>query len=203
MSVITISRQFGAGGKTLSKIISKKLGYPLYDDEIVRMISEKARVSKDWVLSLEKNAGSNLMKIIDGLVSRSLMDRIIDDQKGYIDERIYIELLEEIICTIAKTGNCIILGREGQYILEDKEDVYHILLIAKKEDRIKFMEKPYNLSHSQSIKVINTEDKKRARFYRNFNKTDYDAPIHYHMVLNMSRLDMEKAAQLVYNLTIQ
>lgn len=200
MPVITISRQFGAGGKTLSEIISKKLGYPLYDDEIVRMLSEKARVSQDWIKSIEKNAGSMLSKFIDGMLPRSYMDRILEDQKGYIDEKIYIDLLEEIVCMIARKGNCIILGREGHHFLENNENVYHVLLIAKKNDRIKFLEKPYKLSHSQSIKVINTEDKKRARFYRNFHEADYDEPKHYHLVLNMSRLDMEKASQAVCSL---
>lgn len=200
MSVVTISRQFGAGGLTLGQKIADLLGYEFINEEIIKQISKKARVSKDWVHAIEKEAGGRLHQLISSLIPRGLMDRILDDQRGYIDEEIYINLLDQIIRKIADKGNCIILGRGGQYILADHPDALHILLIADREDRISFMQTHYKLDAAKAAQVVDAEEKRRINLYRKFNKSDYDQPEHYHLTLNMSRLSLERAAEIVSNM---
>ncbi len=200
MAVITISRQFGAGGKTLGGIISKKLDYVFIDEQIIQMVAKKARVSTDWVKSIEQEAGGKLLKFMSGIVSKSFIDRILDDKKGYIDEEVYVEILNQIITKVADEGNAIILGRGSQYILRDHKDVFHVLLVADMENRIKFMEDNYNLSNKQSIQVINSETKRRANLYKKFGKEDYDQPALYHLVINRSKVSIEKSAELICKL---
>ena len=197
MSVITISRQFGTGGLTIGKNLAEKLSYTLIDEEIIKLISQKAKVSKDWVQALEKEAGGKLHHFVNRLVPKSLVDRILDDQRGYIDEEIYINLLDQIIRQIAEKDNCIIVGRGGQYILKDRPDTFHILLFADREDRIRFVESQYHLKPSQALQVINAEDKRRNNLYRNFDKSDYDHPMHYHITLNMSKISLDTAADII------
>ena len=84
---------------------------------------------------------------------------------GYLDEVIYVELLNKIITSFAKEGNVVILGRGGQYILKDLEDTYHILMVADKADRIKFIEKQYNLSRIRATFVVNRQEKRRFNLY--------------------------------------
>lgn len=200
MSVITISRQFGAGGKTLGEMISKQLGYTFVDDEIIQLVAKKAKVSTNWVESIEKEAGGKLLKFMSGLVRKSFIDRILSDERGYIDEEIYVDLLRKIISQIAEESNAVILGRGGQYILRDTEDVFHILLIADKEDRFRFMETHYDLSPSQALQSVSREEKRRVNLYRKFGKENYDQPDLYHLVLNMSKLELEDACDLVCDL---
>ena len=200
MSVITISRQFGAGGKTLGEMISKQLDYTFVDDEIIQLVAKKAKVSTNWVESIEKEAGGKLLKFMSGVVRKSFIDRILNNERGYIDEEIYVDLLHKIITQIAEESNAVILGRGGQYILRDREDVFHILLIAEKADRIRFMETHYDLSPSQALQSINREDKRRMNLYRKFGKENYDQPDLYHLVLNMSKLEMDLACDLVCDL---
>ncbi|MBU0544234.1 MAG: cytidylate kinase-like family protein [Proteobacteria bacterium] len=200
MAVITISRQFGAGGKTLGNIISKKLDYVFIDDQIIQMVAKKARVSTDWVKSIEQEAGGKLLKFMSGIVSKSFIDRILDDKKGYIDEEVYVEILHQIITKVADEGNALILGRGSQYILRDHKDVFHVLLVADMENRIKFMEDNYDLSNKQAIQVINSETKRRANLYKKFGKEDYDQPALYHLVINRSKVSIEKSAELVCKL---
>ena len=69
MAVITISRQFGAGGKTLGKRVAEKLGYPMIDNEIINKVAEMAKVSDDWVHSIEQEAGGKMMNFISKLVN--------------------------------------------------------------------------------------------------------------------------------------
>ena len=200
MSVITISRQFGAGGKTLGEIVAKTMGYTLVDEDIIQMVAKKAKVSTNWVQSIEKEAGGKLLKFMSRLVTKSYVERILDERHGYIDEEIYVDLLSKIIGQIGDEGNAVVIGRGSQYILKDYKDTYHILLVADLEDRISFMEKKYKLSRSQAVQVVNKRGKRRANLYRKFGKQDFDQPTLYHMVLNMSKLDMNKASDLVCKL---
>ena len=200
MSVITISRQFGAGGITLGNMLAKKLDYIFLDNEIIQQVAHKARVSTNWVESIEKQAGGKLLRFITSVVSKKLIDQVLDNERGYIDEEIYVDLLHQIITKIADEGNAIILGRGGQYILKDRDDVFHILLIAHKDDRIKFMEKNYKLTPDQALGAVNREDKRRVNLYRKFGTLTYDQPGHYHIVLNTSRLGLDEAARVICGL---
>jgi len=166
MAVITISRQFGAGGITLGKRIAKRLGYSFFDNEIIQMVAQQAKVSTRWVESMEKEAGGKLERLISGLVSKNFMDRLLDDRRGYIDEEIYVDLLGQIIKKIAEDDNAVILGRGSQYILTEYDGVYHILLVAAKEYRIKFIEEKYDLFTKHAEQTVNNEDKRRINLYR-------------------------------------
>ena len=203
MSVIVISRQFGAGGKTLGEMVSEKLNYTFVDNDIIQMVAKQAKVSTNFVESIEDEAGGKLLKFMSGLIRKSFIERILSDEHGYIDEEIYVDLLYKIINQIADEGNAVILGRGGQYILRDRADVFHVLLIAEKTDRIRFMEEHYNLNPTQAKQSVNREDKRRINLYKKFGKEDYDSPDLYHLVLNMSRLKLEEANELICELPVQ
>lgn len=202
MAVITISRQFGAAGLTLGKMLAQKLGYAFIDNEIVQRVAEKAKVSTQFVESIEREAGGRFMKFISGLVSTDFIERVVGGDHGYVDEEIYVDLLHKIITKIAEEDNVVILGRGGQYILSGHENVYHILLVAEKPDRIKFIEKKYKLSARKAAQAVNAEDKRRINLYRKFHKMDYDQPGHYHLVVNTSLLSLEKALETAYCMVI-
>lgn len=200
MSVITISRQFGAGGLTLGQSVSKQLGYTFFDNEILQMVAKKARVSTHWVESMEKEAGGKFQRFVSQLVPQRLVDRILDDQRGYLDEEIYVDLLHEIVRKIADEGDAVILGRGSQYILKDVAQARHLLLVADKDYRIKFIKEKYDVTERHAVNSVNMEDKRRTNLYRRFGKEDYDNPSHYHMVLNMNRIDLNSACDLICKL---
>ena len=200
MAVITISRQFGAGGITLGKMIAEKFGYTFADTEIIKMVAEMANVSTHFVETVEKEAGGKFSKFISKMVSKPLVDRILKDERGYIDEEIYLDYLVLIIAQMADDGDVVILGRGSQYILNDHPDAYHILLIDEFENRVRFMQEHYDLSKNRAIHVVKGEDKRRKNLYQKLGKTDYDNPSLYHLVLNMSKIDLDQALQLVCKL---
>ena len=202
MAVITISRQFGAGGITLGKMIAKELGYTFADEDIVKRVAKEANVSPHWVETVEKEAGGKLSRFITKMVSKPLVDRILKDERGYIDEETYLDYIVLIIAQIADEGDVVILGRGGQYILNDHPDAYHILLINDFENRVKFMMEHYDLSQTKAAQVVNREDKRRLSLYRKLGKTDYDSSGLYHLVLNMGRITLEQAQQLVCGLVV-
>ena len=200
MAVITISRQFGAGGKTLGKMIADEFGYTFADSEIIKSVAEMANVSTHFVETVEKEAGGKFSKFISKTVSKPLVGRILKDERGYIDEEIYLDYLVLIIAQMADDGDVVILGRGSQYILNDHPDAYHILLIDTFENRVKFMQDNYDLSHNRAVHVVKNEDKRRLNLYKKLGKSDYDNPDLYHLVLNRSRISLDKASELICNL---
>ncbi len=200
MAVITISRQFGAGGRTLSKMIAEKLNYQFLDDQILQEIARQAKVSKNTVISMERIAGGPMSRFISTLLSRNYMERITGKDRGYMDEDVYVEALYEVMQKFAAQDNVILTGRGGQYILENFTNTFHILLVASKTDRIDFMKRHYDLTDTKAASAVTAGEKRRTSLYRKIGKEDYNDPLHYHMVLNMSRISLETGVDLVCRL---
>jgi cytidylate kinase len=200
MAVITISRQFGAGGITLGKMIAESMGYTFADSDILQRVAKEANVSTHWVESFEKEAGSKLSRLISSMVSKRWLDRVIGDERGYLDEQIYMDYLVLIIAQFADEGDVVILGRGSQYILNDHPDAVHILLVDEFENRVKFMMDRYDLNRKKAERMVVSEDHRRVSLYKRLGKSDYENPQLYHMVLNMARLELETARDMVIKL---
>ena len=200
MAVITISRQFGAGGKTLGKQLADALKYSFVDEDIIHMIAKAANVSAGWVESVEKEAGGRLSRIVSRMVSKPLLERVIKDERGYIDEEIYIDYLVILISQMAEDGNIIFLDRGSQYILNDLPDAFHVLLINSFENRVRFIMERYSVPESRATHMVRTEEKRRASLYRKIGKQDYDQPELYHLVINMARLRLDQATRLILDM---
>jgi cytidylate kinase len=200
MAIITISRQFGAGGKTLGTRLAKRLDYTFAGSEVIQKIAEVANVSPAWVESVEKEAGTRVSALISRMVSRSLVDKILKDERGYLDDDIYLDYLVLTISEIAEEGNAVILGRGSQYILKNEPDTYHILLMDEFDNRVRFMMANYDLSAGKATRMVQAEDRRRDNLYSKLGKSDYDSPNLYHMVLNMGKVGLEAAEGLIVQL---
>jgi cytidylate kinase len=197
MAVITISRQFGAGGITLGKMVAETLGYTFADSVILQRVAQEANVSTHWVESFEKEAGSKLSRFVSGMVPMRWVDHILGDERGYLDEQIYLDYLVLIIAQFADEGDVVILGRGSQYILNDHPDAFHILLVDGFESRVQFIMRHYELPRNKAERLVINEDRRRASLYKRLGKSDYENPQLYHLVLNMGRLDLETARDMV------
>lgn len=198
MAVITISRQFGAGGWTLGDRLSKKLGYRYVDEDMIKEVASKIGASPVQVLAFEKAGGSKLMKFLDRIVSKNFIDRLISDKYAYVDEKGYVDVVKGIVQDIYWQGNAIIIGRGSQFILKDYQGVFNILLIQSLEPRIQFVMEKYNLGRNEAERVIRVRDQSRKQFLGFFTEKEFhDDPITYDLVLNMNRMTMEKAEEMV------
>jgi cytidylate kinase len=200
MAVITISRQFGAGGITLGKMVADALGYTFADSDIIQRVAKEANVSTHWVESFEKEAGSKLSRFISSMVSKRWVDRVLGDERGYLDEQIYLDYLVLIIAQFADEGDVVILGRGSQYILNDHPDAFHILLVDDLENRIKFMMDHYEMPRKKAERMVENEERRRINLYKRVGKSDFENPLLYHLVLNMGKTDLETARDMVCNM---
>ncbi len=197
MSVITISRQFGAGGKTLAQKVADKLNYKIVHEEIIEKLAEQARVSADVVSAFESEGRGLLKRASNFLTGQRFIDHVMDENRNYMDGELYIDLLNKIVPEMAEEGNIIILGRGAQFILKGREDTYHVLLVAEQEDRVRFMQEQYGLSQEKAREAVNRQGQRREALMRLFKRGDYDDATHYNMVINQSKMDLGTAAELV------
>jgi cytidylate kinase len=197
MAVLSISRQFGAGGWTLGKSISSQLGYKFVSSQIINEIAKEANVSVEWIKGVEKHAGDWLMRFVNRFVNGDFIEKHVGETKTDFDEKKYLTFLQSIINRIADEDNVVILGRGSQYILQDRENVFHLLLVADIEDRIKFLEKIWKISRKDAEKEIQIREKRRDSFMKYFELGPPNNPNLYHLVLNTSKMDFDETRKIV------
>ncbi len=197
MAILTISRMFGTGARVLGEALATRLGYSFFDHELIQMVAEQAKVSTDWVETMERTGEGKFQKLLETLVPQSLMDMIRNADYSYRDEEIYTDMLGHVINRIAAEGNAIILGRGGQYILKDRPDTYHVLLVADLDYRIDYVRSRFELTKKQALLAVAMEDKRRVNLYRKLGRVDYNQPDHYHAVFNMRRSEVAQAVDML------
>ncbi|MBN2124056.1 MAG: cytidylate kinase-like family protein [Deltaproteobacteria bacterium] len=201
MAVITISRQIGAGGWTLGNRVAKRLDYRYVDEVIIKEVAEKIGVTRESVRAFEKEGATRLMRFLDKVVSWDFIERLISDKYGYVDEKRYVDVVKAIMKELYAKGNMVIVGRAGQYILKDLDNHWRVLLVDEFEHRIYFVMDTYNLTREQAEKFIRSRDQMRANFLTFFApRESHDDPRSYDLAINMERVGMEKAEELIVGL---
>lgn len=201
MRIVTIARPFGAGGHTVGLEVSKRLGFELIEEEILSAVAKKAKVSPGWVKAIEKERGNQLLNFIHGLVSASYLDRLQDEKnRGYIDEKIYVDTLQEVMLEIAREADSVIVGRGGQYFLNDHPQAVHVLLTADDDFRVRFLQEYYNMDKERARQMILRGDKRRDNFYKKIHHEDYNSSNLYTVVLNMSKISINRAVDIITGL---
>lgn len=197
MPVVSISRQFGAGGRTLGQKVATRLGYQFVDQGLIDRVAEKADVSVEWVEAVEKEVGGKLMKIISSLVSSNFIERLLGDSASDFDEKKYIEFIKKVMHDIADQGEAVIIGRASQIILADNPEVVRVLLVAEMEDRIAFMMKRHNLDRIAANKAIAIGERKRSALLGVFGVTEPNDPTYYHVVINTTETPLKWAEDII------
>jgi cytidylate kinase len=198
MAVITISRLYGSGGHALAERLAKDLGYTLWDKEIIKQVAERGNVSTGEVKGFERYGGSRLMRLLDKLVTTDYITRLSRSEIGILNEKRYVELVQEIVTEIYVQDNAVILGRGAQFILADKPGAMHVLLVAGDEWRKSNLSKLDNPKDMSPESLLRSEDQRRRDFLSCFggDKSPND-PSLYHQCLNQGLLDQDKVAKLI------
>lgn len=201
MRIITIARPFGAGGQTLGERVSNRLGFRLVHEEMVNAVAEKAQVSPDWVRSVEAERGNRVLNFFGNLVSPTFVERLMDDEKkGYINEDIYVEALQDVMWEITRETDAVIIGRGGQYLLHEHPQAVHVLLIADTEYRVGFVKKKFDLTEDRARQIVSRGDRRRNNFYKKIGHKDFDDASLYTVVLNMAHVTLQQAEDVIVRL---
>ncbi len=186
-TLITITRQYGSGGREVSAIVAKKLGLRRYDRKIVEMAAKKMRdygdMSIDDIIkdsyTAPDNAGSG--------IGDYAFERIPYFNRMYVEQA-------KIILGVAKNGSAVFLGRCAEYILKDFPNTYSFFIYADDEFRLNRAKDHYG---SHSIKDLDNEDKNRQSYYAYYTGQTWGEPKNYDLMINTSKISLEKAADLI------
>ena len=142
-----------------------------------------------------------MINFINSLVSINFLDRLQEDKnRGYIDEKIYVDTLQDVMLEVARETDAVIDGRGGQYFLEDHPQAVHVFLTADDTFRVKFLQEHYDMDKEQAQQVILRGDKRRHNFYKKIHHEDYNSNSLYTVVLNMTKIRIDRAVDIIEGL---
>ncbi|NCB92089.1 MAG: cytidylate kinase-like family protein [Clostridia bacterium] len=187
-TIITIGRQFGAGGRELGKRLAETLDIPYYDKEIIESAAALSGLSKEYIAQNDEIVTNSF------LYSLVMGTRTLTGQKTV--EEIKMDAQREAIKEIAAKGSCVIIGRTADYTLKD-EKPFRVFLSADEETRIQRVCGRDNLSEKDAMKKIHKMDKLRAAYYNEYADAAWGKADNYDLCINLSRITVEKAIDMI------
>ena len=184
--VITISREYGSGGRYIGKLVAQKLGIKLYDKEIITKLSENTGLTTEYIKKHEQKTN-----ILDNL-NNGYYYNLNNNDELFIKE-------SNLIKELAK-DSCVIIGRCADYILKDQKNVTKIFIYSDMKNKIKRATKYYKLNKSTAEKEINKINKLRSNHYKHYTGKTWNNPENYDICINSDTLGVENTAELICKL---
>ena len=193
--IITISREFGSGGRTIGRMVADKLGIPFYDKELVEQIALESGFAPKFVEENGEHApGSSLFSyafapqgipgVMDGLSTADFLWNIQC----------------QVILQIAQKGPCVIVGRNADYILKDYQEALHVFVHADIEFRADRIVRLYGESEKSPAVRLNDKDRRRKVNYQHYTGRTWGMADNYDLCLNSSKLGVEQCTDIIVSL---
>jgi CMP/dCMP kinase len=206
MPVITIGRQFGAGGKTVGEMLARELKADLLESRIIDEVAHRLQLPKEEVEAEDEQPGSLLHRLLMALGSASGEPMIQPEATVWnppnVDpvfdtRRAVLEITQQVIKEAARGGNVIIVGRGGAYILRDFEGALHVFLRAADGVRIKAVMVRLKLSEEEARRRLKHADENWTAYIKQVYGHERNLPAHYDLVLDTGRLGYEGAVATI------
>lgn len=189
--VITISRQFGSGGRTVGKELAAKLNIPCYDYEIIEKIAEESGFAKEYIEERGEYTSQSTW------FGNAFSDR---DFYGHSNQDHLWSIQRKIILELAEKGPCVIVGRCADYILKDTADCLRVFIHADMDKRAERIVKQYGERSDSPEKRLKDKDKRRAAYYQFYTDMKWGVLQHYDITLNSGVLGIEKCVDILAGL---
>ena len=186
--IITISREFGSGGRTIGKLVAGELGIPCYDSELIEKMAAESGFDKNYIKRSDEHAAGNFISV---LASRAF---------GPTNEDYLWKVQCGIISDIAEKGPCVIVGRCADYILRDKADCLKVFIHADMKFRAERIVKVYGESDASPEQRLRDKDKRRAAYPRFYTNMKWGDAHNYDISLNSGKIGIEKCVSIIKNL---
>ena len=184
-SIITISRQYGSGGRFVGKKLAEKLGIPFYDNELISMAAKESGFAESLFENAEKNTTYSL------LYSLSMFGTSSGGMYGLpLSDKVFL-IQSDIIKKVADQGPCVIVGRCADYVLRERNDVVHFFFYSDIENRIDRAMKYYGVEEKKAKEAIEKTDKKRAAYYNYYTGERWGEIKNYHLSLNTDSIGID------------
>ena len=186
--IITISREFGSGGRFIGEKVAKKLGIAYYDKNIINEIAEKSGLSPEYI---QENAELSPKK---GLFAYAFAGRDITGKS--VEDMVY-EAQRKVILELADKESCVIIGRNADYILKDRDDVLNVFIHGDTPEKIQRITRLYNVEEQKAVKMMADTDKRRMANYNFYTDQKWGKASNYTLCLNSSKLGYDRCEKII------
>ncbi len=189
-SIITISRQYGSGGRFIAKKLAEKLGIPYYDNELITLAAKNSGYSEAIFEKAEQLSthsflySLSMFGSVDGIYGLPLSDKVFLAQS-------------EVIKKVAEEGPCVIVGRCSDYVLKEYDNVINFFVYSDEAHKIERAVKYYGIEADKAVSVLKNKDKKRAAYYNYYSSQRWGDAENYHLSLNSDAVGIDAAVDIL------
>lgn len=191
--VVTVSREFGSGGRIIGKMVADKLGIPYYDREIIELSAQSAGFSEEFV---ENNEQKVKNKFFHNFIYAG------DYMNGY-SGTVHVSMADKLFISSCETiekiaeNSCVIVGRCADFVLKDRKDVFNIFIYADLEHKVKRAVEKYGVKPDKAKQEVKRTDKHRANHYEYYTERKWGERNNYHLCVNSGLIGVENCAELI------
>ena len=186
--IITISREFGSGGRFIGEEVAKKLGFACYDKNIIGQIAEKSGLAPEYI---RESAELSPKK---GLFAYAFAGR---DITGKSVEDLVYETQRKVILELTEKESCVIIGRNADFILKDRDDVLNVFIYGDLPEKVERICRLYHVSEQEAVRMMTDIDKRRMTNYNFHTEQKWGKASNYTVCLNSSRIGYERCEEII------
>ena len=186
--IITISREFGSGGRFIGEEVAQQLGIAYYSENIIDQIAQQSGLSPEYI---EENAELSPKK---GFFAYAFSGRDITGKS--VDDMLY-EAQRKVILEIAEKEQCVMIGRNTDFILKDRDDVLNVFIHGDMPEKIQRITRLYKVNEQEAIKMMADTDKRRGTNYSFYTDQKWGKASNYTLCLNSSQLGYDRCEKII------
>ncbi len=186
--IITISREFGSGGRFIGEEVAKKFGFACYDKNIIGQIAEKSGLAPEYI---RESAELSPKK---GLFAYAFAGR---DITGKSVEDLVYETQRKVILELTEKESCVIIGRNADFILKDRDDVLNVFIYGDLPEKVERICRLYHVSEQEAVRMMTDIDKRRMTNYNFYTEQKWGKASNYTVCLNSSRIGYERCEEII------
>ena len=186
--IITISREFGSGGRFIGEEVAKKLEIAYYDKNIINEIAEKSGLSPEYI---QENAELSPKR---GLFAYAFAGRDITGKS--VEDMVY-EAQRKVILDLSEKEPCVIIGRNADYILKDRDDVLNVFIHGDMPEKTQRISQLYRVTEQEAVKMMADTDKRRMTNYNFYTDQKWGKASNYTLCLNSSQLGYDRCEAMI------
>lgn len=192
--IITISREFGSGGRAVGSKLAQRLNIPFYDKEIIQMTAEKSGLSEEFLASAEEHSNRSFLFSIASAPYSDFKypyqyDTPVTDKAFFAQANVIRE--------IAANTNCVIVGRCADYLLKDEKKLLRVFISADMEERRQRIITEYGIDEKESVTKLRKADKSREKYVRHYTGEEWGSIKNHDLVINTSFTGVDGAVEII------
>jgi cytidylate kinase len=198
--LITISRQYGAGGSVVARRVAELLGWRVVDNELVERVAAEAGLTPEDVARREERVPGFVQRLAQALVAgtpEAGPGPAIAVPLSSLAEPDLVRVTERVVAQLAAEGKVVLVGRAAPAVLGSDREALHVRVVASRPYRIRTAAERLSVSEEEAARITDDTDKNRARYHREYYKREWADPVGYHMTLNTELLGLEGAARVI------